>query len=130
MLMAQKIKIKKVARKKSVSKKNSKVKNKTVKKKSKKVVFTLFAAVFILLALLVYLLAYNFGFFEEETGPQFFSVKDECSLMMGNLIHQIRDEGECRNKCVNECDVRDMDFFSFEFEAKNDDCSYCGCYCK
>lgn len=97
-------------------------------KNNKKVVGILFACVGILVLVLIGLVLNSFGFFEENN-PEYFAVKDECSLMMGNLIHQIRDDGECRNRCVNECSVQEMDFVKFSFEAKNDDCSLCGCWC-
>ena len=97
-------------------------------RKNKKVVRALFVCVGILVLVLVGLILHSFGFFEDNS-PEYFVVKDECSLMMGNLIHQIRDDGECRNRCVNECSVQEMDFDRFSFEAKNNDCSLCECWC-
>jgi hypothetical protein len=99
------------------------------KRKNRNVVIGLFVGIGILAVVLIGLIISSFGLFEGSSEPEMFSIKDECSLMMGNLIHQIRDEGECRIKCVNECDVREMNFVRFEFEGKNNDCSSCDCWC-
>lgn len=98
-------------------------------RKNKKVVAGLFLCVGVLVLVLAYLVLNSFGVFESHS-PEFFEVKDECSLIMGNLVHQIRDDGECRIKCVNECDVRSMEFFDFEFEGKDNDCNACDCWCE
>ena len=98
------------------------------KKKNRATVIALFAGVGVLTLLLVYLIVQNFGFFENAQ-PERFIIKDECAVIMGSLVHQIRDEGECRIKCVNECDVREMGFVEFGFEGKNDDCNACDCWC-
>jgi len=98
-------------------------------RKNKKVVLGLFVGVGVLILVLIGLILSSFGFFEKAGEPELFIVKDECGDVMGNLIHQIRDGGECRIKCVNECDVRDMDFVRFEFEAKDVDCNSCDCWC-
>lgn len=103
-------------------------KRKVVKRKSRGVVIALFVCVAVLVLVLLGLIMYSFGFFESNE-PELFVIKDECGSVLGNLIHQIRDAGECRIKCVNECDVRDMEFFEFEFEGKNNDCNSCECWC-
>jgi ethanolamine utilization protein EutA (predicted chaperonin) len=97
-------------------------------KKNKNVVIALFVMVGILALILIGLIMYSFGVFESNS-PELFVIKDECGNVLGNLIHQIRDEGECRIKCVNECDVRGMDFFDFGFALKIDDCNSCECWC-
>ena len=99
------------------------------RRRSKGVVFGLFVAVIVLILILISLVISAFGFCEENK-PEMFIVKDECGLILGNLVHQIRDEGECRIKCVNECDVRDMDFVRINFELKNSDCNSCECWCE
>ncbi len=107
----------------------AKRKRKTAKRKTNRaIVIGLFVGIGVLVLVLIGLVMFNFGFFENHE-PEFFSVKDECSLIMGNLVHQIRDDGECRIRCVNECDVRDMDFVKFEYEGKDNDCNSCGCWC-
>lgn len=105
-------------------------KTRSLKKKNRRVVFGLFVLVGVLLVVLVGLAMFNAGVFEKTESPKLFNIKDECALVMGNLVHQVRDRGECRIKCVNECDVRGMDFSNFSFEGKNDDCNSCGCWCK
>jgi hypothetical protein len=103
-------------------------KKRVVKKINKKVIFALFAGAGVLVLVLVGLIMSSLGFFKNSE-LEMFTLKDECSLVMGNLIHQIRDGGECRIKCVNECDVRNMDFVEFEFLGKNNDCNSCECWC-
>lgn len=109
-------------------KKKLKKSRKNKKKVTSAVVF-LFVALFLLIVILGGLLLSDFGFFEKHEVRKF-NVLDECSLIMGNLVHQIRNDGECKIRCVNECDVRDMEFVDFAFEGKIDDCNYCKCSCK
>lgn len=112
------------------------VKKKRAKKKSKagqktrgrNIVFILFISLGVLILVLGLLLMFDFGVFKKNE-VKMFSIKDECSIVVGNLIHQIRNDGECRIKCVNECYIREMDFEKFNFIEKNDDCSSCECWC-
>gem|GEM_PF-1368182 len=57
-------------------------------------------------------------------------IEDECGLVAGNLIHQIKDEGECKIKCRNECEVRKKEFYNSEFILRENACHVCNCYCK
>jgi len=98
--------------------------------KNRKVVILLFFGVGILVVGLVLLIMSSVGFFEKFEEEKYFDIKDECGIILGNLVHQVRDEGECRLKCVNECDVRGMDFVRFGFEGKIEDCNSCDCWCK
>lgn len=97
-------------------------------KKNKGIVALLFGAGVVLVVVLVGLILNDSEIFEKSE-PENFVVRDECSLVMGNLIHQIRDDGECRIKCTNDCSVREMDFVNFSFEGRNDDCNACNCWC-
>ena len=105
------------------------VRTKKARRKNKLVIKELFFAVAVVSLILVGLILYSFGVFDRSE-PQKFEVKDECGQVLGNLIHQIRDAGECRLKCVNECDVRGMEFVRFEFEGKITDCNSCDCWCE
>ncbi len=62
--------------------------------------------------------------------PKEYLIEDECGLVVGNLIHQIKNEGECRIKCRNECEVREESFYDSEFEERENACHLCICYCK
>ena len=88
----------------------------------------IFVLIGVLCLIVLGLLLYSFGFFEKDR-VESFEVADECGLILGNLVHQIRDEGECRNKCLNECSVRGMDFLNFSFEERGTDCHGCSCSC-
>ncbi|MCK4997500.1 hypothetical protein KAS08_04295 [Candidatus Pacearchaeota archaeon] len=84
----------------------------------------------ILVAILVGLILFNSGIFEEAHDISKFSIDDECSIIMGNLIHNIRDGGDCKIKCVNNCEIRELDFYDSEFTFENSSCHTCDCYCK
>ena len=61
--------------------------------------------------------------------PKLFTIKDDCTMIVGNLIHKIKDEGGCEMACKTECGVRDMNFHSSEFIMSERDCHSCNCYC-
>lgn len=106
------------------------MKQKKVRKKRSNVVLGLFIGIGILVLVLIGLVMSSLGFFESDREPEMFTVKDSCGLTIVGLIHQIQDEGDCRVHCMNECDVRKMDFVDFEFEMKENDCHSCRCWCK
>jgi hypothetical protein len=96
-------------------------------------------AVIILLAVLVILLVFfalvQGGYVENPLDAfghveQKFDVRDECSMILGNLIHTVNDEGVCEQKCHAQCDVREMEFVRSEFKESLVDCHTCNCYCK
>jgi len=62
--------------------------------------------------------------------PKLYVIQDRCSIILDRLIHQIKDEGECRIACRNECGVRNEQFESSEFIEKENACHICNCYCK
>jgi hypothetical protein len=82
-----------------------------------------------LVLVLVTLVLINFGVFEGPNEVQVFTLEDRCAVVMGNLIHQVRDTGECHVKCVNECKIRELNFDHVEFVAQNVSCNDCECYC-
>ena len=61
--------------------------------------------------------------------PKLFTIKDDCTMIVGNIIHKIKDEGGCEMACKTECGVRDMSFHSSEFIMSERDCHSCNCYC-
>ena len=62
--------------------------------------------------------------------PHLIELDDECSLIMGNLVHQIRDETDCNLRCNNECNMEDTKLKSSEFSLATNGCNTCSCYCK
>ena len=62
--------------------------------------------------------------------PKLFEIEDECSLILNRIIHKIKNEGECKITCRNECGLRKMNFYSSEFIEKENACHTCNCYCK
>jgi hypothetical protein len=61
---------------------------------------------------------------------QVFFVEDRCSLIVGQLIHTLNDESECKVRCRTTCELRGVQFYDFEFVQKTEDCNTCKCYCK
>jgi hypothetical protein len=57
-------------------------------------------------------------------------IQDRCSLFMGNLLHQVKDEPSCRINCRNYCDTEKMDYLRVVFVEYNDKCNLCECYCR
>jgi hypothetical protein len=88
----------------------------------------------ILIILLIFLVLFQFNFFDVFSNinkePQMIKVKDECSLIFNQLLHQIKDEGSCKVKCETECSIRQKSYYSSGFLEKNDSCNLCTCYCK
>lgn len=62
--------------------------------------------------------------------PTHIEIVDECSFIMGNLVHQIRDEDDCSIRCYNECVLIESDIKSSEFISGDPGCNTCNCYCK
>ncbi|MFH1802002.1 MAG: hypothetical protein ABH864_00960 [archaeon] len=87
------------------------------------------------LVLLVPVLLYQLGlvnnpFTNLHFQPKEFIVKDECAMIVGNLIHPIQDEGICEQRCKMDCDVRGLFFYDFEFTESVGDCHTCKCRCR
>lgn len=105
-------------------------KSRKSRKKSRRAVALLFVGLGVLVLVLIGLLSFSFGFFEKSEA-QMLVVSDECGVMPGfGLIHQVRDEGECRVKCVNECGLMELDFLNISFVASDSECHYCECWCE
>lgn len=122
---------KKRAKKKLRSKSRSRVKpllKKSVRRN--KLAMGVLIAAIVLAIMLALLGLFIFGFFEQPGAEERFVLQDECNLVMGNLIHQIRTDGDCIIRCRNECELREMDFVRMEFVPQNNSCHDCDCYCR
>jgi hypothetical protein len=84
----------------------------------------------ILLWLLIEINAIKNPFTEINYTPRLYVIKDDCTLIQGQLIHSIKDESICELRCKSDCTLRSMSFVKSEFNQKTDDCSTCNCYCK
>ena len=62
--------------------------------------------------------------------PELFVIKDECSVIFNNIVHEIKNAGECRIFCRNECGIREKEIYDSEFVESNNSCHTCNCYCK
>jgi hypothetical protein len=125
-----------VGRKKKFGK--SKVKNRKYfegKRKVKHYSWCFLVLAFVLLIIFVSIfisefVSFNFigDIFEK---PHLVDIKDECSLIMGNLVHQVRDETDCNLRCNNECNMEDSKFIESNFTRNGDGvCNRCDCFCK
>ena len=113
-----------------------KVKKEDSKKKflSKKIVLISIIILVVLTLFILTYLGFEYGFLSNpfddfNKKSKLYSVKDECSLILGNLIHSIKDEGICEAKCKIYCQTRELDYKNSEFIAKESDCNICNCYC-
>ena len=62
--------------------------------------------------------------------PRMVGVSDECSLIFNNIVHQIKNDGDCKIRCKNECQLENMNFYNINFTSQSNSCNICGCYCK
>ncbi len=69
----------------------------------------------------------NFKFVKEV---QDFEIKDGCSLIAGNLLHEIGNEADCKIRCSNLCKVRELNYYNHNFVTENLTCYSCECQCK
>ncbi|MBR9705041.1 hypothetical protein GOV12_06530 [Candidatus Pacearchaeota archaeon] len=94
----------------------------------------LFLIVILLLVVFVILSIYEFGIFDYllnlNKEPQLISIKDECSLYLGRVIHKIKSLGDCSIACNHECNLRELNFHNINFVNNTDNCNVCNCYCK
>ena len=98
------------------------------KKLSKKVILiTLILALTLLVLLAIQYDVWNINITKKI---KHIKIMDECSIMVGKLIHQIKDSDGCKLKCLAECDINKMKFYDSEFLLKNESCHNCECYCR
>ena len=111
---------------------------KLVEKKPKKNRKSVFGAIIVLVIILisaVVLLLFQLEivtnpFKNMNAQPQLFIIEDECSLIVAQLIHNIKDEDSCQQICKSSCGVRKLTFHNSEFKEIPDNCNLCNCYCK
>jgi hypothetical protein len=99
--------------------------------------FLLLIAVAVLVLFLVSLL-----FFLFESGvignpldsvfskTEVYNIRDECSLIAGQLIKIIANEEDCESRCKNFCGVLDKKFIDSDFTESQFDCNLCQCSCR
>lgn len=62
--------------------------------------------------------------------PKMFNINDECSLIFNNIVHQIKNNGDCKIRCRNYCQLKNMNFYNINFTSESNSCNICNCYCK
>ena len=89
----------------------------------------LFLAIILFLMLIIQssLLDYINSLFRK---PKMFAINDACSLIFSNVIHQIKNEGDCKISCRSECQLKNMNFYNINFIPQSSSCNICNCYCK
>ena len=93
-----------------------------------KIFWWLIVSCLIIFGIIIFLSFREFGP-EVDSPPQQFFVADECSLVMGNIIHPMKNDADCKIRCRGECDVREMEFINHSFSEKVNSCHECSCYC-
>ena len=114
-------------------KRKNKVSNNKYKKYHKKTQYIFYVAIFLVLVLGVVLLSEYCDFSKIEKrfrDPVLFNIDDECSYIMGNIVHQIRDTADCSIRCHNQCIMIDSSVKDVEFFTNEGSCNTCKCYCK
>lgn len=96
------------------------------KKKIRKIIYII---IIIMIFSLLSLIAIQLNLFEKKE-IKIIEIPDECALMAGGLIHQIKNQGNCRLMCINECNLRELDFINSEFIEKINSCHECYCSCR
>lgn len=114
-------------------------KRKTKKTRNKKNIkfwkssnFFLVLAIIFIASIFIYVGAkyINLSFITDfGSDPDKIVIKDDCSMITGKLIHEIRDQQDCKLKCKNACNVRDQEYFSSNFVANENACHTCNCFC-
>ena len=98
-------------------------------KKQKKLIKKLFVLVGVLILVLLVLLGIEFNFFDSFSnffkGSEKIVIEDNCGVVVGNLIHEIKSEENCRIRCINECELLSKDFLSVEFRMPEGFCYEC-----
>ncbi len=89
----------------------------------------------ILLAAVLFSLLVDYGFVKNPLNlgareVQTFAIVDECSLIVGQLVHTVGDEDVCEMRCKTECGVKMGEFIESDFEEIENDCNKCSCFCK
>jgi hypothetical protein len=108
-----------------------KKKNKIKKEKKSKIFLIILIMLLILLCLILLAQFQEKDFFKDPfKEPELFVIQDECSAMFNSIIHEIKDESECRLYCRNECEIREKEIHHSEFIESQNSCHTCNCYCE
>ena len=60
---------------------------------------------------------------------QTFQVQDKCGRFINLFSHTIGSEGQCRMRCEQQCDAKDMSYVSSRFREIENSCNDCYCTC-
>ena len=93
--------------------------------------YYILAAILVLAILII--LSVQYGIFSATKGNiREVTIKDECSLIMGNLIHEIGSESNCKLACETECTfIKEKVYnYSFSQSLKDSSCNSCLCNCQ
>ncbi len=58
-----------------------------------------------------------------------FQVQDKCGKFINLFSHTIGSEGQCKIRCEQQCDTKDMSYFSSKFKEIENSCNDCYCTC-
>ena len=67
---------------------------------------------------------------EKRPVDKSFQIADECGLIMGNLLHTIKNEDACKIKCRAQCMTIELEYGSSFFNESLKSCNTCECNCK
>lgn len=104
------------------------------KKKKDNALYSLYIAIILLTIALLVIIILETNIIDKIRSrfkaPIEITIKDDCSLMLNNIIHQIKTDGDCNIRCYNECKILEMKIQESEFIMNDNSCHTCNCYCK
>lgn len=102
------------------------------KKKRENPIKRILPLLFILIITLIILLIINFkawGYFSKKEIVMI-DIPDECSWMVGTILHNIKDDAGCENSCRAQCYILEKNYYDSDFTRNETSCNECKCYCK
>ncbi|HLD86647.1 MAG TPA: hypothetical protein VJB12_01145 [Candidatus Nanoarchaeia archaeon] len=64
----------------------------------------------------------------EET--QTFQIQDKCGMFVNLFSHSIAGIGQCKSRCEQQCEAKEMRYAGIEFEEIPNSCNTCSCSCR
>ena len=95
-----------------------------------KIVYLAIILLLILLIVAIFIQSESINYIKRYfSKPKLIVIKDECNLLMDNILHNIRDSDDCKIRCQNECNLAKLKFQRINF-VNGKGCYTCDCYCK
>lgn len=112
--------------------KKTKKTSKNIKKFFNSSEFFLFLSLIFFIAIFLYLgITYtDFSIKSFFSEPKEITIDDDCSVIAGRMVHEIRDEQDCELQCKNRCNIEERKLSSSDFTQLHNSCHRCECICE